>query len=162
MAATVGPMDQAELRRQIVAIQCDASLSEADKAKRRQALLSGAWKQPTADGKADGETSFGLCNADGRISAINLAKDNFQGQNLPVLVSECLKCISAEGNRFFQVRNKVSHAAGPANKENAESPKEKQKGTIFDESLKCTMCMDLCNRPVTVTIQPSLSRCPLL
>ena len=23
--------------------------------------------------------------------------------------------------------------------------------TIFDESLKCTMCMELCNRPITVS-----------
>lgn len=46
MAAFVGRMDQAELRRQIVAIQTDASLNEADKAKKRQALLSGTWQQP--------------------------------------------------------------------------------------------------------------------
>ena len=47
MAAVAGAMDQAELRRQIVAIQGDASLSDAEKAKQRQALLSGSW-QPAA------------------------------------------------------------------------------------------------------------------
>lgn len=41
-------MDEAELRRQIVAIQTDVALSEAEKAQKRQALLSRRW-QPADD-----------------------------------------------------------------------------------------------------------------
>ena len=45
-------MDQSELRRQIIAIQTDGSLNDAEKAKRRQALLSGSW-QPKTDAISD-------------------------------------------------------------------------------------------------------------
>ena len=44
MASAKG-MDETELRRQIVAIQVDATLSEPEKAKKRQGLLSGRWLQ---------------------------------------------------------------------------------------------------------------------
>ena len=40
--------------------------------------------------------------------------------------------------------------AGAAKSEDASGSLEVAKATIFDESLKCTMCMELCNRPVTV------------
>lgn len=41
----VAGMDQADLLKRIREIQGDASLSDAEKAKKRQALLSGSWKQ---------------------------------------------------------------------------------------------------------------------
>ena len=53
MAAVVSSMDQAELRRQIVAIQTNSSLSDAEKAQKRQALLSGSW-QPVVDKQKEG------------------------------------------------------------------------------------------------------------
>lgn len=52
-----GVMDQAQMLREIRKIQADESLTDAEKAKRRQALLSGAWKQTGAaseDEKAQG------------------------------------------------------------------------------------------------------------
>lgn len=49
-------MDQAELRRQIVAIQSDTSLTDAEKANKRQALLSGSW-QPAVEKDKQGEGS---------------------------------------------------------------------------------------------------------
>lgn len=57
MASIVRSMDEAELRRQIVAIQTDAALSEAEKASKRQALLTARW-QVKDDGNPDksGET----------------------------------------------------------------------------------------------------------
>lgn len=53
MAAVVSSMDQAELRRQIVAIQTNTSLSDTEKAQKRQALLSGSW-QPVVDKQKEG------------------------------------------------------------------------------------------------------------
>jgi len=38
-------------------------------------------------------------------------------------------------------------AGVPAKKAENEDAKE----TIFDETLKCAMCMDLCSRPITVS-----------
>ena len=44
-------------------------------------------------------------------------------------------------------QNSVIEAGAASKKaETNDAPKE----TIFDESLKCTMCMDLCSRPITV------------
>lgn len=43
-------------------------------------------------------------------------------------------------------------AVGAEKKDGAGGSLEEAKGTIFDESLKCTMCMELCNRPVTVSL----------
>lgn len=57
MAAVAGAMDQAELRRQIVAIQSNASLTDTEKAKQRQALLSGSW-QPAAGKANEGKLQF--------------------------------------------------------------------------------------------------------
>lgn len=41
-------MDQAELRRHIMAIQTDAGLDDEAKAQKRQALLSGKWQPQDA------------------------------------------------------------------------------------------------------------------
>jgi hypothetical protein len=59
MAASVGMMDQAELRRHIIAIQSDTSLTDEAKAKKRQALLSGKWQsqEPAAEKAKGGKTS---------------------------------------------------------------------------------------------------------
>jgi hypothetical protein len=40
-------MDEAELRKKILSIQLDKTLSEAEKAKKRQELLTGKWTQPS-------------------------------------------------------------------------------------------------------------------
>ncbi|KAK9800861.1 hypothetical protein WJX73_001980 [Symbiochloris irregularis] len=89
-----GVMDQAQMLREIRKIQADDSLSDAEKAKRRQALLSGSWKQAEAATQED----------------------------------------KAQGSKAL---------------EQEPAPKT----TIFDESLKCAMCMDLCNRPITAPCQ---------
>lgn len=43
------PMSQDELRKAIVGIQMDSTIDDAEKAARRQALLTGKWKP--GDGK---------------------------------------------------------------------------------------------------------------
>ena len=46
-------MDQAELTKKIIAISRDTSLTEAEKAQKRQELLSGKWHKPAdTEGKA--------------------------------------------------------------------------------------------------------------
>ena len=59
------------------------------------------------------------------------------------------------------ITDAMSLAAG-AKKEDASSSSEVAKATIFDESLKCTMCMELCNRPVTVRLFANLHKQPWL
>ena len=44
----VAGMDQAHVLREIRRIQADESLTDAEKAKQRQELLSGSWKQAQA------------------------------------------------------------------------------------------------------------------
>lgn len=56
-------MDEAELRKRITQIQLDQSLSDAEKAKKRQELLSGRWSQPAAketDEAATGTSRFNI------------------------------------------------------------------------------------------------------
>ena len=48
-------LDQAAIRKAIVAIQLDGSLTEQEKAVKRQALLTGKWAPPAADAGAGGE-----------------------------------------------------------------------------------------------------------
>ena len=47
--ATAARMDEGEIRRLIMAIHLDTSLTETEKAQKRQALMSGSWKQATDD-----------------------------------------------------------------------------------------------------------------
>eukprot|EP00887_Chlorella_sp_A99_P001931 scaffold18.g1931.t1 len=87
-------MDQQELMRRIMEIQRDPNLTEAEKAKKRQEVMSGKWNQPAADDdKAD-------------------EKKDAKGK----------------------------------------AAKEADAG-LDDDTLKCTICHDLCVRPVTAPCQ---------
>jgi hypothetical protein len=55
--ARVG-MDEGELRRLITQIQLNTSLTDAEKAQKRQELLSGRWAKPAAEDPADGSTGI--------------------------------------------------------------------------------------------------------
>ena len=52
VSAARGNMDGSNLTQQIIAIQRDPNLSDAEKAKKRQDLLSGKWVQPPSEGNA--------------------------------------------------------------------------------------------------------------
>ncbi|EIE25476.1 hypothetical protein COCSUDRAFT_13684 [Coccomyxa subellipsoidea C-169] len=94
----VARMDEAELRKCITQIQLDQSLNDAEKAKKRQELLSGRWSQPAVKDTDEAATgSLDLTSCPGKDAA--------------------------------------------------------DETTIFDETLKCAMCMDLCARPVTAPCQ---------
>jgi len=47
-------MDQKELMAKIMAIQRDPSLTDAEKASRRQQLMAGKWVTPAADANSNG------------------------------------------------------------------------------------------------------------
>lgn len=49
-------IDEGELRRRITQIQLDQSLTDAEKAKKRQELLSGRWSQPASKDPEEGAT----------------------------------------------------------------------------------------------------------
>lgn len=51
-------MNQSEMMKQILAIQRDPTLSDAEKAVKRQALMSGKWASPATGGEEqkEGET----------------------------------------------------------------------------------------------------------
>lgn len=56
--AAVRSMDESELRKRITQIHLDPNLTEQEKAKKRQELLSGQWAQPAA--KEEPESSTGM------------------------------------------------------------------------------------------------------
>ena len=80
-------MDQAELRRHIIASQSDTSLNEEAKAKKRQALLSGRWQtqEPAAEKAKGGKTS--LAGYDQLI----LGSMSHLGECLPKISEESVK-----------------------------------------------------------------------
>ena len=75
MAATA--MDQTELRKQIMAIQMDSTLTDVEKGQRRQALMSGAWKPKTDEG----------ADATGAVPITSLEQDIFPAAGFPAVCS---------------------------------------------------------------------------
>ena len=59
-------MEGNNLAQQIMAIQRDPALTDAEKAKKRQELLSGKWAQPPAQGTA-GVCTLTYCTALGSL-----------------------------------------------------------------------------------------------
>ena len=103
------------LAQQIMSIQRDPNLTDAEKAQKRQMLLSGKWmQQPSQD--SGGMWMLTCC--------LNAGFNNY----FAGLITFC--CDLAEANDTAAV------PSAPA---------------MFDDSLKCTMCMELCARPVTVS-----------
>ena len=68
MAAVRG-MDEAELRKRITQIHLDPTLSEQEKAKKRQELLSGQWAKPSATDEP--EASTGVIDRDERHDSVS-------------------------------------------------------------------------------------------
>lgn len=108
-------MEGNTITQQIMAIQRDPSLTDVEKAKKRQELLSGKWARPQ-----ESATGALLC----MLLSVQLGLQHLQ--------------------LIFQTY--VSESQGAA----ATVPSQP---AMFDDSLKCAMCMDLCARPVTVSLQ---------
>ena len=60
-------MDETELRKRITAIHLDPTLTEKEKAEKRQELLSGQWAKPATEKEPDSSTgmsSFAVLSQD--------------------------------------------------------------------------------------------------
>ncbi|KAK9846356.1 hypothetical protein WJX81_002222 [Elliptochloris bilobata] len=89
-----------DMRKKIMAIQMDKTLTDAQKARKRQELMAGKWMvAQAADDSSDEDEDAGAKH-----------------------------------------KGKAAAANG-------------KETTIFDETLKCAMCMELCNRPITAPCQ---------
>jgi E3 ubiquitin-protein ligase UHRF1 len=120
----------AELRRKIVEIEKDTTLSAAEKAVRRQQVMSGAF---AAKGKAA---------ADGAAGGSGDAK----GACAPRRARRpCRK-------RHASLRTPPALAATGK----AAAPERETALSMIDETLKCAFCFNLCERPVTVRAAAAL------
>ncbi|KAF5829117.1 hypothetical protein DUNSADRAFT_16535 [Dunaliella salina] len=110
---------QAHLRREIVKIMMDTSLSEEEKAHKRQALMmggstAGKKEEPTSASKKTGK----------------MGGKKMQGQ--------------AEAHQGSE---------GEDSEGDEPEAEEEEEETFLDDTLKCAMCMNLCERPVTAPCQ---------
>lgn len=125
-------MDQAELFKKIMAIQQDSSLTEEEKGRRRQALLAGKWaaKPQEEEEEKEGEPKHAPGGSLGRLIT------------------------------FRSSTSRVWHAlaspaaprppAAPAAAEDKGKAPAEETADVLGEHLKCTICHDVCERPVTV------------
>lgn len=114
-------LDQAALRAGILAIQSDTSLTEAEKAAKRQALLTNR-KFSTNDAKKDKRKDRGEDVADVGVNGSAQKKRNGKKQK--------------------------------SDEKNAGAAKQQQSNNhdfdLIGDNLKCAICMNVCNKPVTV------------
>ena len=152
MATFAGRMDENVLRKMITQIQLDQSLTDAEKAKKRQELLSGRWTQPAVkDDKLVNST--GMCNSNmpGMHACCGIPSTT-------TILSSSPSCADARTCLAFpQILKSCNPGSANQFRCLAEDGARQQTGksnaddsTIFDETLKCAMCMDLCTRPITV------------
>jgi len=122
---------QLELRRRIVEIERDTTLSAAEKAERRQQVMSAGFapKAKAADKASAAVDAKGACS----FSYAGRARRVLQRRRCGV---ERFRAFAGKG------------AAGP------ESTL-----AMIDEALKCAFCFNLCERPVTVRAAASLPPC---
>ena len=117
-----GVMDQADLHKKIIAIQLDQSLTDAQKAQKRQDLMSGKWKQVVVEELEDKDGGKGVvCPAWGAAQ---------------ILVLDSQHCDHSAPTWFTNVTETDTAKAGGSE--------------AMDETLKCALCMELANRPITV------------
>eukprot|EP00983_Pelagomonas_calceolata_P129031 1161571-Pelagomonas_calceolata.AAC.5 len=148
---------QAQLRREIVKIMMDTSLSEEEKAHKRQALMmggstAGKKEEPTTASKKAGKK--GSKKKQGSPVSLNPT-----GAPLP---------ISWQPRPLQHTHPYTGQAEAKQESEEEESEEEEpseEEETFLDDTLKCAMCMNLCERPVTVSawreVQQMQLPCPL-
>ena len=155
-------LPQQELLKRIMAINNDASLSDAEKAQARQDLMSGKWKQDKAGGSEDTKGTDGgaksksaaLGGAGGRLGQwCRVGATGLAGER---------QAASGGARRGARPRRRSPRPASPRAPPCAPRPpagEDKGKGTseaeggsslLDDDTLKCAICFDLCVRPVTV------------
>ncbi len=154
---------EAQKRRAIMAITLDASLTEAEKARRRQELMMGSWAtKPAASSRAGkpGALQSGK-EAAGSSGAARQAADaapKAAGAE-PCLWHHYSMRVAHRTRTEVQAESRVQHTGlhmtghaackGQWFKPFKRAPLTCAVPTL-DENLKCAICMDLCERPVTV------------
>ena len=134
-----------ELRRRIVEIERDTTLSAAEKAVRRQQVMSAGFAPKAA--AAPKEKASAAADAKGvccRCSRVCLRRA-LGASAVALACASALACTGwSDVFRAFAGKG----AAGP------ESTL-----AMIDEALKCAFCFNLCERPVTVRAPPALPPC---
>lgn len=86
----VARMDEAELRKCITQIQLDQSLNDAEKAKKRQELLSGRWSQPAVKDTDEAATgSLDLTSCPVQIVTFSMRKGALEWLQTSTLSNRC-------------------------------------------------------------------------
>lgn len=133
---------QAEMRRAIMAIQADTTIDEAEKGRRRQAVMMGS---STAGG--GGAAGGGAVVREEGALSMRACKPPHASV---VPHSPSLHCA--------HTHTRTPTHAGPSSKATAAAAaaaEEEQRAgdtTFLDDNLKCAICMNLCERPVTVSM----------
>ena len=145
-AAMDAPADKSDadgdMRKKIMAIQLDKSLTDAQKAQKRQELMAGRWMVAQADESSDEEEDAGMHRSlplHGRLLIL-------QHEQCAVVRS----CAAPHLEILNAKRHHTSCTWTGAKKKGKAAAANGAETTIFDETLKCAMCMELCNRPITV------------
>jgi hypothetical protein len=91
MASEGGELDaQAQLRKAILSIMTDTTLSEAEKAKKRQELMMGGWKKPAEEPEGKKKCGDGKAGnkAGGRRCVAHSQEMHLGASGLPTLMWE--------------------------------------------------------------------------
>jgi hypothetical protein len=127
------------MRKRIFAIMTDTTLSEAEKAVKRQELMCGKWMAPKAANSHDSGAGEGACESR-RVAGREGGRDRAGGGP------------GARASRLIwgpPPHRRPAPAADAAKRKAKEETKEEQ-STLLDDTLKCAICFDLCERPITV------------
>ena len=134
----------ADIVKKIHAIQRDESLSTAEKAIKRQELLSAKWQAPSCPSSS----------SPGANHAANLHCIGAICSPLPPTPPHPLVAIAVE--YVDPVAGGAAAANSAAVIDGRQSMAEDgEPSTALDDTLKCAFCFDLCVRPVTV--RPALN-----
>lgn len=131
-------MDPAELTRRIMAIQRDTSLTEEQKAKKRQELMSGKWAQKPEEEEPEEKKG----EREQARSCRSQRGWEWAGHQVGGAEPSCRPPAAGKEPLPTQLLCSADAKGKAAKKEAAD--------TGLDDTLQCTICHDLCVRPVTV------------
>lgn len=156
---TAAEKAQMEMRRRIMKIMMDTTLSDAEKAQKRQDLMSGKWSDEQEDkpgeqlgNKQDGvlgSTVDGACIHTFRAHQAHpsTSKSSCHAE------SPAHTGVRSDSNCCLQLLSPIAAKEG-AKKEPAKKAAAKggNKTDLLEDTLKCVICFNLCERPVTVRV----------
>jgi E3 ubiquitin-protein ligase UHRF1 len=137
--------------RAIMAINNDATLSDEEKSRRRQEVMMGKWAGPPAGGKENRAGEFFLFVVVFQTDAPPTRRRSF-----PLAPRRAHLSLSLSP---FQPPPPTTTTDGTSKADPAADGDKTNKSTaptslaVLDDALKCTICFDLCERPVTAPCQ---------